>query len=143
MRRTILLVPLLVVVTTLTACGGNNDHSSGGMNMSGSGGMHGSSRDEESRPVVPGAREVAVQAEDLSFRPKRIPLQAGEDVTIVLTSGDIEHDFVVQGVAHVVHAQAGDTEEGGLRIDEPGTYRFWCTIPGHRAGGMLGTITVT
>ena len=28
-------------------------------------------------------------------------------------------------------------------IDKPGTYKFWCTITGHKAGGMVGTITVT
>ena len=46
-------------------------------------------------------------------------------------------------VGHVVHAKAGKTAMGGLRIDEPGTYRFWCTEKGHKKAGMTGTITVT
>jgi uncharacterized cupredoxin-like copper-binding protein len=25
----------------------------------------------------------------------------------------------------------------------PGTYTFYCTVPGHRAAGMEGTITIT
>ena len=36
----------------------------------------------------------------------------------------------------------GKTKRGGLRIDEPGTYQSWCSITGHRAAGMKGTIVV-
>ena len=61
----------------------------------------------------------------------------------MLTSSDIAHDFMVKGVGHVVSAKRNKTAEGGLRIDEPGTYKFWCAEPDHRKSGMTGTIVVT
>jgi uncharacterized cupredoxin-like copper-binding protein len=79
----------------------------------------------------------------LTFEPQRIDLEAGENVAIVLRSEDLEHDFFVDGIGHIVHADAGSTEQGGLVIEVPGTYKFWCTVTGHREGGMVGTITVT
>jgi uncharacterized cupredoxin-like copper-binding protein len=47
-----------------------------------------------------------------------------------------------KGVGHIVHAKAGETAQGGLRIKEAGSYRFWCTVSGYEEAGMVGTITV-
>lgn len=138
MRRSIALTSLMLAgALSLTACGGS-DHSS-----SGSGAHHGSNDAEANRPVVPGAPEIAVEAGALSFTPERLVLKAGQDVTIVLKSIDIEHDFYVEGVGHIVHAAARKTAKGGLKIDHPGTYKFWCTVEDHKKDGMVGTITVT
>jgi len=52
------------------------------------------------------------------------------------------HDFVVQGVGRVVSAKAGKTRRGSLMMAKPGKYKFWCSVRGHRAAGMVGTITV-
>jgi len=93
-------------------------------------------------PTVDGAREVKVKAGRFRYKPKKITVSAGEDVTIVMRSTDLFHDFVVKGIGHVVGADRKKTAEGGLRIDEPGKYKFWCSVPGHRAAGMKGTITV-
>ena len=93
--------------------------------------------------VVKGARKIAVEATSFAFSPTDISVAAGENVTIVLHSSDVMHDLVVKGEGHVVSAKANKTAKGGLRIDKPGTYRFWCSVSGHRAAGMRGTIIVT
>jgi plastocyanin len=118
---------------TLAACGASDGGDRGGP----AGGIH-----EENRPVAEGAREIEVSAGSFEFSPDEISLPAGEDVAIVLESEDSLHDFQVEGVGHVVSAVGNEAEHGGLRIDEPGEYDFWCTVSGHRSAGMEGTILV-
>ena len=109
MRRSIAITALLLVGSLLlAACGSSGDSSSNSMGMSDQSGMHdGSNGMEANNPVAAGAREIPVEAGALTFTPKRLQLTAGEDVTIVLTSIDIAHDFYVDGVGHVVHAGHG------------------------------------
>jgi plastocyanin len=98
---------------------------------------------EKNCPVVTGAREIAVTGNDFTFSAAQITMAAGDTVTIALTASDIAHDFYVKGIGHVVHAKAGKTARASIRIKKAGTYKFWCTILGHKKQGMTGTITVT
>jgi plastocyanin len=145
MRRFLPLTALILAgLVLLAACGSSGDSSSSSMGMSdNSGTQNGANGMDANSPVVAGAREIPVEAGALTFTPKRLQLTAGEDVTIVMTSIDIAHDFYVAGVGHVVHAPARKTAKGGLMIDKAGTYKFWCRVKGHKAGGMVGTIVVT
>lgn len=101
------------------------------------GGMHASSA------VIPGAREMQVRATSFAFDPDALEFAVGEDVTIVLSSDDVFHDFEIEGVDGHVGAGAGRSRRGGFRIDEPGTYRFFCTVSGHRKAGMEGVVVVS
>ncbi len=103
---------------------------------------HGGGHGGGNAPVVEGARKIKVKAENLRFTPDVITVAVGEDVTIVMKSTDTSHDFVVKGFGHVVGADRKKTGRGGIRFDEPGTYKFSCSVAGHRSGGMKGTIVV-
>ena len=124
MRRAIVVVALLV---TLAACGGGGGASSG----------------SENAPVKAGAREITVDARNYEFDPSTIDMAAGEDVEIVLHSEDQRHDLTVEGTGLVVDVAGGKTASGGLRVAKPGSYAFYCAIPGHRTAGMVGTLQVS
>ncbi len=97
-------------------------------------------------PVMKGAREIRLDGTSFDFNQKTIDLAANEDVTIVFTATDAEHDVTVEGVqgaGHIVHAQQGRTARGGLKISTPGTYAFYCSVSGHRKAGMTGRLVVT
>lgn len=119
-----------VSITVLASCGG--------LAAEGGHGDHG-----DNSPAVADARQIDVEANDFTFNPSAIEITAGDDVTVALTATDVEHDFVVDEVDSHVHAEPGETAIGGLRIDVPGIYTAYCSVPGHREAGMEATITVT
>lgn len=136
-RRSLTIAALLLAGTALLgACGDDDDHMSGDMSSMGG-------HDDDSSPVAEGARRIEVSATIEGFDPDEIEAEVGEDLAIALTSDDMLHDFTIDELdAHVV-ADRGDTAEGGLTVDEAGTYDYYCSVPGHRQAGMEGTLTVT
>ncbi|MFZ6004278.1 MAG: cupredoxin domain-containing protein [Actinomycetota bacterium] len=120
----------------IAACGDTSKSTSPHSTMSG-GGPH-----DEVSDVAPGSQRIEVTAANLEFDPDEITVTAGEDFAIVLTSHDLLHDFNVEGVEGHVSADTGDTVAGGFRVDEPGTYTFYCAVEGHREAGMEGTLVV-
>ena len=57
----------------------------------------------------------------------------------------LEHNFTIASSSGAV-VGATPTFQGGsktLTVSlKAGTYKFYCTVPGHRAAGMEGTLTV-
>jgi plastocyanin len=149
MRRSTTLFLALVATSSLllAACGDNDDTNSADMPMSDSGMGGGMDHDgtmghDDTSPVADGARRIEVNATSFEFDPDEITVTAGEDIAIVLTSEDLLHDFSVDEFDAHVAADADETNEGGLRADEPGRYTYYCTVTGHRDAGMEGTLIV-
>lgn len=110
----------------------------GGGHMGTSGGS-GASADP-----VRGATEVPVRAGDLWFEPDTLEVTAGDIVNITVTNeGRIFHDFTVPDLDFMIDVESGDTVSGALEAVEPGEYEFLCTVPGHAAAGMVGTLVVS
>jgi Cu+-exporting ATPase len=96
------------------------------------------------RSITAAATQVSIVATDLAFSETEITVPAGELVVVTLTNeGAVFHDWMVEGVANVeVAARPGQTASVRFRIDEPGTYMFECTVPGHAEAGMTGMLIV-
>ncbi len=144
----------LAATVTLAACtpvggpggmGGSMNGGMGGGMGSGRGAPGGDEQDaEEAADAIPGAREVVVEAGDVYFEPDTLRVQAGEPVNITVTNvGAAFHDFTVTDLGVMVDVPAGTTATAGLTVEEPGEYAYECTVPGHAAAGMTGTLTVT
>ena len=96
------------------------------------------------RAIDAGAAQVAVTAGDGRFEPAWIHVRSGGFAVIRFTNADpVFHDWNVEGLANVdAAARPGQTQQIRVRLDRPGSYRIVCTVPGHAAAGMVGTLVV-
>jgi plastocyanin len=137
-RRVLFLISaaLLVLSLGLAACGGDDDEGAGAATTeeTATGGGGG------------GGATLALAADPdgaLAFDKTSLEASAGE-VTIDLTNeSSTPHNVEIQGmgVDEVSDTITGSTASVTVTL-EPGTYEFFCNIPGHREAGMEGTLTV-
>jgi plastocyanin len=85
---------------------------------------------------------LAVTGDVYSFTPKALKASAGKATIRFTNKGVVEHDFVIKALGVKLHAQPGKTVEAVVTL-KPGTYKSFCSVPGHLQNGMQGTLTVS
>lgn len=87
--------------------------------------------------------EVQISTEDIKFEPKELTIAADTEAKIKVTNkGVLQHDFHVDKLDITSKLlNGGDTDTVTIKA-AAGTYEFWCTVPGHKEAGMVGTLTV-
>lgn len=107
----------------------------------------GGSADSSARSAKGGKLELAADPSGaLKYDTTKLEADAGK-LTIAFTNDSpVPHDVVVSTTADKV---LGRTEQITKASDElvikeikPGTYDFYCSVPGHKQGGMVGVLTV-
>lgn len=84
---------------------------------------------------------ISVSAIEYAFDPAAIVAPAS-GATITLTNGGIvEHDITVDALAVKILAKPGETAQAQVS-GAAGEYEFYCSIPGHKEAGMVGTLTL-
>lgn len=80
----------------------------------------------------------------LAFEYNKANATAGKVSLSMPNQAPITHDISIKG--NGVNVQGPRVGKGGTsKISanlKPGTYTFYCSVPGHEAGGMKGTLTV-
>lgn len=78
---------------------------------------------------------------DIAYSPAQLTVPANTDVTLTVTNtGVLQHSFTMdnpQLSSGVLNSGASTTLTLNL---PPGVYQFYCSVPGHREAGMVGTI---
>jgi plastocyanin len=99
---------------------------------------------DEPTPEPTPVPAIEVQASEFAFDPDQITISSEGSTTIRLVNGGIvEHDFTIDELDFQVAVPIGETAEGTLTDVAPGTYKFYCTVPGHEVNGMVGELVVT
>jgi plastocyanin len=97
-------------------------------------------------PTPAGALSLEANPEgQLKYNKTSLTAKAGK-VSIDFTNmSPLAHNVTVESSSHKILG-AVPTFQGGskiLTLDlKPGTYKFFCSVPGHRMAGMEGTLTV-
>ena len=118
----------------------------------------------------PGPQTEVLIGQQLRFKPATVRVRAGHPVLITLRNPDpVDHDFVLAGMpatdiddeSRGGHSHSGADDHGAVDVNaivahagpgaearvwftpmQPGRYQFYCSLPGHRESGMVGTLLV-
>lgn len=154
--KAIACLAAIVAALGLVACGGDDDGDTTAAETTAttteeSGGATGATGDEGTAGGEATTLELSADPSGaLAYVETELSAPAG-DVTIEFTNdSSIQHDVAVSPAdGSTSDDPIGKTEvitEGSETLDlsdlEPGTYQYWCTVPGHLEAGMEGTLTI-
>ena len=88
--------------------------------------------------------EVPVAAEGLVYDVTELTASAGEITLTSVNDQAVPHNIAIEGPDGDVIGEI--VQDGGvseITVELPaGTYEYYCSVPGHREAGMVGTLTV-
>lgn len=95
-------------------------------------------------PAAGGKLQLAADTSQLRFDTQALSAKAGK-VTIAMDNpSPLQHNVAITG--NGVNVKGKIVGKGGVSTVvanlKPGTYTFYCSVPGHRQAGMQGTLTV-
>ena len=92
-----------------------------------------------------GALKIEAASTGLAFSSKTATAKAGEVTVEFNNPQSLQHDVAIEDSSGETIGETELVAEGSATTTvelEPGTYHYYCTVPGHREGGMEGTLTV-
>ena len=145
MKKVAALLALCLAAVALVACGGDDDEDT-------------TTSQSTTEATQDGGGEKQAAGGGSTFKVSAVPDTGLEYTTDAATvkAGNLTIDFEnPQTLTHDVAIEDADGNQVGkteLIADstttadvgnvKPGKYTFYCTVPGHREGGMEGTLTV-
>jgi uncharacterized cupredoxin-like copper-binding protein len=131
------------LATAVAGCGGGGSKSNSGTTPAGA----------QPQPGAPatssagGGHTLRIKADpsgQLKFNVSALQASAGKVRIVMANPSQLSHSVAIEGngvnaAGQVVGPGGTSTVSANLK---PGTYTFFCTVPGHRQAGMQGTLTV-
>jgi plastocyanin len=164
MKKLSLAAFLVIASLALVACGGGSSSSSSepatssgaesAENNAPEPGAEGTGKageaEEGAKEAGSGSASSAIDFEAnpegmLMFEEKSVTAKAGDDTIDFTNTSSVPHNVAIEDSAGKTIAETETISEGtgSAKVElEPGTYTYYCSIPGHREAGMEGTLTV-
>jgi uncharacterized cupredoxin-like copper-binding protein len=136
MRPFLVALAAGLVVTAAAGCGGGNTSTA----------ATGHPRSSTTSRAAHG-RQLVVDADpsgQLKFTKRQLTTTAGAVTIVMHNQSPLGHNIAIKGGGVDIRGKVVD--HGGTSTVEadlkPGTYTFYCSVPGHAAAGMTGTLVV-
>lgn len=153
MKKLAAFLVLALAALTLVACGGGGDNNTtttatngGGESQAETGG--GAAKEESGGASGGSASTLKFEADpngELAYTTTSATAKAGKVTVEFNNPQSLTHDVAIESSSG---EEVGKTEliadgSDSTTVDlKPGTYTFYCSVPGHREAGMEGTLTV-
>jgi plastocyanin len=98
-------------------------------------------------PATGASTKLSIKADasgQLKFDKKTLQARAGNVTIRMANPSQLSHSVAIEGNGADTAGEVvgpGGTSVASATL-KPGTYTFYCTVPGHRQAGMQGTLTV-
>ncbi len=146
-------MPVVVAILVLAGCGSSSNNSSGTTSETTATSTPATTA---TTPAAPASGESASGASSslslsaassgqLEYNTKSLSAKAGKVSIDFTNSAPLGHNVTVESSAGQIVGSTptfqGDSKTLSLDL-KPGTYKFFCSVPGHRQAGMEGTLVV-
>ena len=152
MKKVVAFLVLALAALALVACGSSSSDSSSSTTETSGGESQaeqgGAAKEESSAAGGGSASTLKVEADpngELAYTSTSATAKAGNVTVEFKNPQALTHDVAIEdssgkevGATELI-ADGSDTTTVNLK---PGTYTYFCTVPGHREAGMEGTLTV-
>lgn len=85
--------------------------------------------------------QIEIESRAFFFKPDVFEVKAGEPVTVMVRSFG-NHNFSIDELNIHIPTPDGQTTKIEFTPKEKGVYRYYCSLPGHREAGQIGTLVV-
>jgi plastocyanin len=147
---------LLLAALALAACGGSDDEATTSGADGGETSAESSAPDGGGGPKFPPGggpanSDVTLAFEtdpggDLAYTEKTMTSGTGNYDVELVNRQQISHDVAIEDASGKTIGKTNVIGEGFdsvvIQLPDPGTYTFYCSVPGHREAGMEGTLKV-
>lgn len=147
MKKLATLLVLGLVSAAFVACGGSDDSTT---TTATEGGGKANAAPESGKEATGGGGGSTLEFEadpngEIAYTTTKASAKAGKVTVDFNNPQSLTHDVAIEDSSG---KEVGKTEligegKASTTVDlKPGTYTFYCTVPGHREAGMEGTLTV-
>ena len=148
MKKLVPMFALLLAALALAACGGGDDTTGEETAPAPETTQEAESEKEAEGGSAGSASTLDFEADpsgSLAFTTDEVTGKAGKVTVNFTNSSPVPHDVAIEDSSGETIAETETLAEGSDSTTaelEPGEYTFYCSVPGHRQGGMEGTLTV-